>query len=179
MLGLMLPLTLGFEDLIVPTSHYKPTSYNKTMLGFRGNVKSAIKKRTYLPNSVAEIKADGMDTGGKVLGYGAVAVVEPHEGTTHVETEVSTDAEQVVCVVVIVGNHGYFELTYTESEVRRDDHSILIVRKGEGITKCHTLESEMAFGERVVVVEVKVTIGDAGIETKVVVDTSRIPHRDV
>ena len=40
-------------------------------------------------------------------------------------------------------------------------------------------ENEVALGERVVVVEIDVAVGDAGIESEVVVDASCIPHGDV
>lgn len=88
-----------------------------------------------------------MNAGGKVLCHSAVAIIEAHEGATHVEAEIDTETKHVKRMAVIVGYHGDFELADAETEVGRNNHSIHIVGKGECITCCETLEGKVALGE--------------------------------
>ena len=131
------------------------------------------------PESHAKVDADGVDTGGKVLAHHAVAVVDAHDSGAHVETEVGSDAKRGVGVSIVIGYHGDFEPACADAEIGRDDHSVLIVGKGEGISCSKALEGEVALGERMIVVEIEVAIGDAGVEAEIVVGAFGIFHGDV
>ena len=122
------------------------------------------------PDADAEVEVDGVDVGAEVFAHHAVAVVEAHDGIAHVEAEVGAETEHGVGVAIVAGEGGDVDFGCADAEVGRDDHSVLFVGKGEGVACCNALEGEVAFGERMVVVEVEVAIGDAGIEAEVVVD---------
>lgn len=73
------------------------------------DTKKTVRKTEELPNSVAEIKTKSINTASMVFAHNAIPIVESHDGTPHVETDICTKAKEIESMAIVSSNDRDFD----------------------------------------------------------------------